>query len=156
MNAVFLCKLDEFFHVFRGGRINDDVGKVFDYALSQTHDVNHGFAVAYLHAFEFVGCHVVLADYFGKFFELSHAETGRNLDVHDFVADVNHFLEIVVGQIELLFDEFVKSFFGTFVCRGVAPFHNGTVTFFHGGRGNPLGFEIFVRFVGHNNLLISK
>ena len=143
---IALGKFHEFFHVLGGGRIHHGVGKILDNALPEAHNVNHRLAVTHLHALEFLGGDVVVADDFPEFFQLLVGKAAGRGNIHHFVAHVHHFLEIVVGEPELLFDEFVKTLFGTFPRRGVAPFHNGAVTSLHGRFGNPLGLEIFIRF----------
>ena len=144
---VLLGESDQLLHVLRGGRIDDDVGKILDDALPQAHDVHHGLAVAHLRAGPLVGGDVVLSHDGAELVYLLYGKAGGHMDVHHFVADVHHLLKVVVGEVELLFHQLVKPLFRALVCRGIAPFHDGAVTLFDGRIGDPFRFELFVGFV---------
>ena len=146
LDAVVVRILDKAFDLRFVGGINDDVGHVFDDTFSQSHDVDHGFAVCKAHSFKVVcGC-VVGADDNRDCLDLLLCERAFNVHVNKLFARVDHDFEIVVAQREYAFDEFVKTFFGGFILVGIAPFHDGTEGSGIGCFGDPFGFVVFVGF----------
>ena len=146
LDSVVVGVLYEAFDLRFVGGINDDVGHVFDDTFSQSHDVDHGFAVCKAHSFKVVcGC-VVGADDNRDCLDLFLCERAFNVHVNKLFARVNHDFEIVVAQREYAFDEFVKTFFGGFILVGIAPFHDETEGSGIGCFGDPFGFVVFVGF----------
>lgn len=153
IHLVLFGEGDQLFHILGGGGIDNRVGDILDDALSHPHDVNHGLAVADRDALEIVRGDILFADYCPELVQLGGGEAGIGMEIHLFVADIDHLLEVVVGEIELFFDELVKPLLGTLVACGVTPLHDGAIALLDGRLLDPLRFEILVGFVRHNLLL---
>ena len=145
-DAVVVGVFDEVFDLSFVGGIDDDVGHVFDDTLSQSHNVNHRFAVCEAHSFKVVGGCIVRSYDNGDRFDLLFCERAVNVHVNELFARIDHSFEVVVGEREYALDEFVKTFFGRFVFVGIAPFHNGTEGSGIGCVFDPYGFVVFVGF----------
>ena len=146
LDAVCIGVFDKTFDLIGSAGIDNDVGHVFDNAFSKAHNVDHGFAVCKTHSFKIIGGCVFLADDCADCVDLFFCERALNMHVANIFTRVNHFLEVVVGQIELLFDQLVKTFFGCFVDCGVAPFHDSTERLFVGCLSDPFRFKVLVGF----------